>query len=210
MAAALKLDRSVCRFERMAGSKTGSVRERLLEAASELFYREGIHTVGIERVLERAGVAKASLYGTFKNKDELVRAYLTSKSTMIEDRIEARLKHATTPREKILAVFDEFAERIADGKPYYGCALIRGCAEEPKAPGAARDVAATHRRWRRKLFERLASEAALPDPDYLSKQLCLIYDGAMVAANMDDDPEAAVAARQVVEKLLSPRPARAK
>ena len=53
----------------------GSVRDRLLAAANELFYQEGIHTVGIERVLERAGVAKASLYSTFGSKDELVRAY---------------------------------------------------------------------------------------------------------------------------------------
>ena len=56
-----------------------SARERLLAAADELFYEEGVHTVGIDRVIERAGVAKASLYNTFGSKDELVRAYLTSR-----------------------------------------------------------------------------------------------------------------------------------
>ena len=56
-----------------------SARERLLAAASELFYAEGVHTVGIDRVIERAGVAKASLYNTFGSKEELVRAYLESR-----------------------------------------------------------------------------------------------------------------------------------
>ena len=56
-----------------------TARERLLAAASELFYDEGVHTVGIDRVIERAGVAKASLYNTFGSKDELVRAYLEQK-----------------------------------------------------------------------------------------------------------------------------------
>ena len=61
------------------GAKTTAVpsaRERLLTAANELFYAEGVHTVGIDRVIERAGVAKASLYNTFGSKDELVRVYL--------------------------------------------------------------------------------------------------------------------------------------
>lgn len=58
----------------------GSVRERLLAAADELFYGQDVHTVGIERVLERAGVAKSSLYETFGSKDELIRAYLESRA----------------------------------------------------------------------------------------------------------------------------------
>ena len=53
-----------------------SARERLLAAADELFYEEGVHTVGIDRVIEHAGVAKGSLYNTFGSKDELIRAYL--------------------------------------------------------------------------------------------------------------------------------------
>ena len=65
------------------------MRDRLLAAANELFYEEGIHTVGIDRVLEHAGVAKASLYGTFGSKEELVRAYLEQRAQARRERIPA-------------------------------------------------------------------------------------------------------------------------
>jgi len=76
----------------MAGKETprASARERLLQAASELFYEEGVNTVGIDRVIERAGVAKASLYNTFGSKDELIHAYLKSR----QDRIAAYIQAA--------------------------------------------------------------------------------------------------------------------
>ena len=69
-----------------AGPARASARERLLAAANELFYNEGVHTVGIDRVIEQAGVAKASLYNTFGSKDELIRAYLESRHAGMERR----------------------------------------------------------------------------------------------------------------------------
>src|SRR6201999_3605924 len=83
----------------------GTARERLLAAASELFYREGIHTVGIDRVIERAGVAKASLYNTFGSKDELIRAYLEQRRAGAEARVNAAIEKWSTPREKLLAIY---------------------------------------------------------------------------------------------------------
>src|SRR3954466_2316212 len=82
------------------------VRERLLAAADELFYREGINNVGIDRVLEHAAVAKASLYSTFGSKEELVRAYLQGRQQSRRARIEAAIARHRSPREQILAVFD--------------------------------------------------------------------------------------------------------
>jgi len=81
------------------GKLEGSARERLLAAANELFYEEGIHTVGIERVLERAGVAKASLYSTFGSKDELVRAYLRSRAERRQQRVSERIAPTTRGSE---------------------------------------------------------------------------------------------------------------
>lgn len=76
----------------MATTKSeGTARERLLKAANELFYEEGVHTVGIDRVIERAGVAKASLYGTFGSKEELVLAYLQLRQDTRQRRINERL-----------------------------------------------------------------------------------------------------------------------
>src|SRR5579872_2327563 len=83
-----------------------SARERLLAAANELFYDEGVHTVGIDRVIERAGVTKASLYNTFGSKDELVRAYLEGRHARIAARITRYLERYSDPRDRLLGVFE--------------------------------------------------------------------------------------------------------
>lgn len=186
----------------MDARPVGSVRERLLQAADELFYREGIYTVGIDRILEHAGVAKASLYGTFGSKDELICAYLEERARWLKERIEKRIAGVDSPRERILAVFDEFADRVAEDV-YYGCPFIRACAERPLGPNPAREAASAFRSWRRGLFARLAQELGVRDADDMSKQLSLIYDGTAVAVSMDGDPAAALAARQIVERLLA-------
>src|ERR1043166_7229359 len=98
----------------MANAKPeGSARERLLTAATELFYEEGVHTVGIDRVIERAGVAKASLYSTFGSKEELVRAYLAGRAEARRLRITARLARHEHPRDRILTIFDGLAAQGA-------------------------------------------------------------------------------------------------
>src|SRR6478752_9418731 len=88
-------------------------RERLLAAADELFYEQGIHTVGIDRVIESAGVAKASLYSTFGSKDELVRAYLSERMQARQQRIERSIAAHTDPRAQLIAIFDGLSEVIA-------------------------------------------------------------------------------------------------
>src|SRR5260221_11253920 len=91
-----------------------SARERLLAAASELFYAEGVHTVGIDRVIEKAGVAKASLYNTFGSKDELVRAYLEGRHARVAGRVTRHVDGHQTARGKLLAGFEAQGERFAE------------------------------------------------------------------------------------------------
>src|SRR5712692_9844931 len=111
-----EIDRPVWYSQPMT-SKTASgprvsARERLLAAADELFYENGINLVGIDRVIERAGVAKASLYDCFGSKEELIRAYLKGRAERRQARIVERIAGLPTPREKILGVFDLLAEVV--------------------------------------------------------------------------------------------------
>ncbi len=179
----------------------GSVRERLLQAADELFYREGVHTVGIDRILARAGVAKASLYGTFGSKEELVRAYLEGRARSLQERMESQAATIEDPRQRILAIFDGFVERAKDAD-YYGCPFVRACAEAPPAPNAARDVSAAYRAWRHAFLARLAKDAGSRDGDATATLLALIYDGAACSVSLDHDPGAALMARRAAERLL--------
>jgi len=107
-----------------------SARERLLAAANELFYTEGVHTVGIDRVIEQAGVAKASLYNTFGSKDELVHAYLEGRHAAMVARITKAVARYDNPRDRLLGVFDAQGELFAE-PGFRGCAFASASAESP-------------------------------------------------------------------------------
>lgn len=178
-----------------------SPRDRLLEAASELFYAEGIQSVGINRVIERAGVAKDSLYRTFGSKEELVCAYLQAR----HDETFARLRSAVTatedPIERILAVFD--AQALLFGTPdFRGCAFAAAAAEAP--PGGQIDSAGeSYRRDMHALFSELAAALGVRDPALLASQLQLIYDGGGLAAKMDHNADIAAPARAAASSLIA-------
>src|SRR3984893_6994376 len=148
-----------------------SARDRLLDAADELFYSEGVHVVGIDRIVERAGVAKASLYSTFGSKDELVRAYLEAHFHDRQRRV-ARIRAAhETPREAIIGVFAELDGALA-GSEFRGCRFIMATAEA--RPGDASEaVAEEYRAWLRSVFTDLAEEAGASDAQQPGRRLLL-------------------------------------
>ncbi|MDB5067733.1 MAG: TetR/AcrR family transcriptional regulator [Chloroflexi bacterium] len=178
-----------------------SARERLLAAAGELFYEEGVHSVGIDRVIERAGVAKATLYHAFGSKDELIRAYLQARHAATRERMMRELAaRYRTPRERLVGVFE--VQGLSFAQPgFRGCAFISASAEA--RPGSTvEEVADEYRSWVRSLFLDLAREAGATDPERLARQLVLLYDGAGISAWMDRDPTAAAAAGTVAQGLV--------
>jgi len=177
-----------------------SARERLLAAANELFYAEGVNSVGIDQVIKQAGVAKASLYNTFGSKEELVKAYLQSRHARTTERLNAAVDRHTDPVERLLAVFDAQGETFAQ-PDFRGCAFISASAEAP-AGGLVERAADDYRHDVRALLVRLAREAGAPDPATLAHQLHLLYDGAGINAWMDHDPAAAGAASAAAAALL--------
>lgn len=179
-----------------------SARDRLLEAANELFYAEGVQSVGIDRVIERAGVAKASLYSTFGSKEELVRAYLDERHARIIGWRRAAVESVDDPVEKILAVFDSQA-RDFERPDFNGCAFA-GAMAESRAGSRVDQASHAYRQDIRSLFEELATGAGASQPELLARQLQMLYDGAGSAAKLDRDP-ATVAAqvRRAAETLIA-------
>uniref|UniRef100_A0AAU2VK24 TetR/AcrR family transcriptional regulator n=1 Tax=Streptomyces sp. NBC_00008 TaxID=2903610 RepID=A0AAU2VK24_9ACTN len=178
-----------------------SARERLLAAADELFYAEGVQSVGIDRVIEHAGVAKASLYNTFGGKEQLVRAYLDTRHTATADRITRAVAEYDTPREQMLAVFESQGRQF-DRPDFHGCAFIRAGAEASPG-GLVQEAADSFRGWMRGLFARLAAEAGAADPDALGHQLQILYDGAGISALMDHGSDVAAASRAAATALIA-------
>jgi AcrR family transcriptional regulator len=177
-----------------------SARERLLAAADELFYEEGVHAVGIDRVIERAGVAKATLYSAFGSKDELIRSYLVARHRVWQERMSQSLTRYDTARERLLGVFDSLGDLFAQ-PGFNGCAFVNASAEA--RPGSPIEEAANeYRAWLRTLFVELAQAAGAAHPEKLARQLVLLFDGAGIAARMDRDAGAALSARNVAALLL--------
>ncbi len=177
-----------------------AAKARILDAADDLFYNEGIHAVGIDRVIQHAGVAKGSLYYSFTGKDDLVREYLTHRHGTWAERVTAGIQAHTDPRERILAVYDVLGELFAQ-PDYRGCAFVNATAEA--APDSVEAQAASvFRSWVHDLFLDLATNAGAKDPKQLAQTLVLLYDGAVATSQMDHTPTPASTARQTAELVL--------
>jgi AcrR family transcriptional regulator len=177
-----------------------TAKERILQAADDLFYNEGIHTVGIDRVIAHAGVAKGSLYYSFTGKDDLIQEYLAHRHGTWAERVTAGIEAYTDPRARILAVYDVLGTLFAQ-PDYRGCAFMNATAEA--APDSVEALAGTaFRAWVHTLFLDLATDTDAANPKQLAETLVLLYDGAVATAQMDKAPEVARAARRTAELVL--------
>jgi AcrR family transcriptional regulator len=178
-----------------------SARERLLETADELFYREGIRAVGVDRIIAESDVAKASLYAHFASKDELIEAYLEGRSARWRSHVEAELAAIEDPTTRLLRVFDLLAASIrAPG--FRGCPFIKASSEFPEPDHPARMVTDRHRAWLRRLFLHEATTAGARDPQPLARALLLLYDGALVTGELDSARTAGVSVRSAARELI--------
>ena len=160
-----------------------STRDRILDTASELFYRDGYRAVGIDTIVERSGVAKMTLYRHFPSKDDLIAAYLERANAEFWEWLDGEISAVGDPREKLIAAFTATA-KLATSAHCLGCTFQAAASEFPELDHPGHEVALAHKR---RVLERLAgfaSDAGLADPAGLAAQLLLLMDGAWVAARM--------------------------
>ncbi|BCH22008.1 TetR family transcriptional regulator [Mesorhizobium sp. L-8-10] len=186
------------------GSKDGvDVRERILETASSLFYQRGVRAVGVDLVVEEAGVAKTSLYRHFGTKDDLVAAFLAREDEDFWgtwDRV-AQI-HKDDARAELDAQLEWIGERV--GRPNYrGCPQINVAAEFPEADHPARKVAAAHKREMRSRLKGIAERLGTDRPDELAGQLALLVNGAFVSSQMLEAGEAVPLLLQTASVLIA-------
>ena len=178
--------------------------ERLLEAASELFYKEGIGAVGVDTVSESAGVSKRTLYNRFGGKDALVAEYLRRR----DERWRAHLRDATEglddATDKLLAVFGSYGEWLV-GDDFRGCAFANAAAELPDPDHPARIVARRHKEGVREYLAAAAKDAGFDEPDALAERLLILLEGATATAAMRRNAEPLDVARSVALELMDTR-----
>jgi AcrR family transcriptional regulator len=178
-------------------SKGGrGARQRILDTAAELFYRDGINATGVERLAAESSVSKRTLYQHFPSKTAVVEEYLRS----IQDRV-ANPQQGTdqTPRERLLAVFQAPTSR---GGPLRGCPFHNAAVESAGAmPGVQEIVRASKRSFINGLAE-LAKEAGVAHPQQLGNELGVLYEGAAALATSLDDSSPWAYAREAAESLI--------
>lgn len=174
-------------------------RAKLIQAAAELFYADTT-TVGVNDIVQRAGVSKLSLYRHFGSKDGLLEAVLRQRS----DRVVAWLRAAATspddPTERVLAVFDALRGWYAE-RGFRGCAMVNAATESPASPAPA--LARAHLARHRELLTALARDAGASDPERAGRQLLILLEGATVVAALTGEPGAADDARALARAALS-------
>lgn len=161
--------------------------ERLLDAAGELFDREGIRAVGIDRLIADAGVARASLYQHFGSKDSLVLAYLERVDRADRERYaQATRTMSDRPLERVQTVFT-LAEASARRRRFRGCLYVNALTEFPERGNGVERVVTEHRGWLLDELRSALAQAGVADPDESAAHIQLLYDGALVGTKASRD-----------------------
>lgn len=179
-----------------------AARERILDAASLAFYREGIRAVGVDAVIADAGVAKATLYRHFPSKDALVQAFLERRDRRWRAWFtETIVRRAPDPDDRPLAVFDALGEWFGSDD-FRGCAFINAAVEITDPDHPARGAVRTHERLLAEHLVLLCEEAGLANARAAAAGLLLLVEGAIVCALIEGDATSAVRARAAARALL--------
>jgi AcrR family transcriptional regulator len=177
-------------------------RERILDAAEELFQSEGIRRVGVQAIAEKAETTKMAIYRHFETKDALVAEWLRILAAEYQaafDRVEA--EHPGRPREQILGL----ARFIADGLPalsYRGCPFINSLAELPDRSHPARQVIEEHKARQLRRLVGMCAEAGLPGPEQVAAQITFVLEGAQVSTQNGSVDRAGERLLRIVEGIV--------
>lgn len=178
-----------------------TVRERILETASELFYQKGIQAVGVDAIIGQADVARMSFYRHFKSKEGLVLACLDARDERFRTWLAREVnRFAPDPKDRPLAVFDALALRFAT-KDYRGCAFLNTMAETADRENAVHRAAAAHKGKIGTYFEGLLRDAGLDA--WHAADLLLLFDGAVVSAVREGSITPAARAKRLAALLLN-------
>ncbi|MEU1448911.1 TetR/AcrR family transcriptional regulator [Streptomyces mirabilis] len=176
-----------------------STRERLLEAAATLTYRDGVG-IGVEALCKAAGVSKRSMYQLFESKDELLAASLNERASAYAATLLPAADDGRSPRERILYVFEQ-VESQADAPEFRGCRYLAVQIELKDQTHPASRVAHQVKANLTAFFRSEAEQGGASDPDLLARQLSLVFDGASARAGIQADNLAGLIAPTVATLL---------
>lgn len=167
--------------------REGVARARILHAASELIYANGIRGTSADRIIEAAGITKVTFYRHFPTKTDLIVAYLEGQAELERSAYEAASNEADPFRA--LENLAEFIGTVSCLPEFRGCAFINAAAETPDPDDPVRATVDAHRQWTHDLFARIAAQAGVSDPETTARQLVMLRDGAMIGGYLGEPDE---------------------
>ncbi|WP_163509721.1 TetR/AcrR family transcriptional regulator [Fodinicola acaciae] len=179
-----------------------ATRARILAAAADVFYRRGIHAVGVAEVAAAAGASKLTIYKHFGSKDGLVEAVLADRTRRVRGWHERAASEGTTGRDRVLAVFELVTSWFAEAG-FRGCAMMNAATEDRGHDAAPSRLARDHLAFYRRLFQRSLEEAGASDAAALARQLVIVLEGATLVSAIDRDPSVGAEAVRTAETLLA-------
>ncbi|MEV5432590.1 TetR family transcriptional regulator [Streptomyces sp. NPDC052701] len=183
---------------------TSEARERLLNTATRIFYAEGIHSVGIDRITAEAKVTRATLYRHFAGKEDLVLAYLDRADQGIRGQVAAAEASSASPADKVRAV----ARSITDGilsSGFRGCAFLNAVAEYPDPAHPVHQAVLAHREWFLNTVTDLLAQTGYAPADPAARHFVMLRDGAMAAGCLFDPELVCETFLQGVDGILQAR-----
>lgn len=182
--------------------QSSPARRRLLDTATRLFYAEGIHAVGIDRIIAEAGIAKATFYNHFPSKEDLVVAYIEEQDRLGRTAVAALPKQP--PRKMIAAIMGRISEAVVAGG-WRGCPFLNAAAEYPDPASPVRQAIDARRVWQRDSLRDLLAADGDPAPSVTASLLVALSDGLLESAYLDDAETVPSLVREGVARLLDGR-----
>jgi len=181
-----------------------SARQRMIEVADDLFYRDGFHAVGLDRIINEVGVTKTTFYNNFESKEQLIEEVLKWHDQWWRDHFARKLREygGDTARGQLEAIFDVVGELVHSDE-YNGCIFVNVAVQFPLPHDPVHKLAAQHKEKMEQLLRELAVYAGAKDPDALAHELALLMEGAYVTQHIKRNPAGIQNARQISRQLIA-------
>jgi AcrR family transcriptional regulator len=183
------------------GKRVSAARERLLKTAGQLFYAEGIHTVGVDRLVAEAKVTNATFYRHFPSKEDLAVAYIESVDQVIRTQIDSLMAANLSAVEILQGIGASLVEQIRS-PGYRGCAFLNAAAEFPAPDHPVHRAVVQHRDWYLQTITELFARASDAPPEHAGRHYVMLRDGAMSAGYLGDPAQAGETLIRGIEGLL--------
>ncbi len=177
--------------------------ERLIRAGLDLFHRHGIHPVGLDRILQQAGVTKTTFYNYFESKEDFACAVIDRFGEEVHTRIQLRVDspHSQDIKQHLLEIFDAW-DQLFDHESFRGCMLVGAGVSSGDQHDPARQVAIKNKQRLLHLYEELAAEAGIKNPRQFATRFGLLVDGSLIARHLYGDRNEAKEAREMAKQLI--------